>query len=427
MRLRTALRSSGALWFAPVALALPLLFYIANSAVITRSAYGWAPSVVTGSDAIVVPFSYAVSAGLAVWESGRLKEADIWDLAPARSRYRIAAEALGPVVGLAWLMHLLVVGYALTQTRVLPTLDSLRTLAVALPLCIAHAAIGFAVGLRIRRLIAAPLLAVIVWISTAMAWSLSSPWPRQLSGVYPRSLDFGEVARAYTLLPHLLFTGGIALGALLLWLRRPLRPRVAIAAATALAGVFGAYAMVHDSGYSPRVLTGQAPVTCVGKNPEVCMPEATSDDINAVRTQAKSLLTDLDTAGITVNPRVITDTLQGSGSPRSSNSSVLRAPLTKAAAAHSIRFALLMSAIRFPCDRPDFNREQDVRMWAAENTGEGAAFRALLRQELGMSEDQGSAALKQISDDLDKVRAMPLRDQTAWYIRTVRAACKKST
>lgn len=162
MRFRTIVRSSAALWVAPVALALPVLFYIGfyiGSNVASMPVYGWAPSVAGNAELATTSLAYMLSAGLGVWESGRLACGGIWQMAPARSRYRIAAEVLAPVVGTAWSMHLVVLAVAFARSGVMPTLDSLRVLIVVLPLCVAHAVIGFAVGLRMPRLAAAPILA----------------------------------------------------------------------------------------------------------------------------------------------------------------------------------------------------------------------------------------------------------------------------
>lgn len=423
MRLRTLVRSSGAFWVAPVALAFPLYFFVSNSATFLKFAHGWAPSVVTSADASTASLSYAVAAGLAVWESGRLREAGIWELSPSRARVRTATETLGPVVALAWLMHLVVVAFALVQAHTLPTIDSLRTLLVPFVLSVAHAMVGFAVGCRVWRLIAAPVLAMVVWVLTAMASAVPSPWPRQLSGVYPRRLGFGEIATASSLLPHLLLTGGIALSLVLLWLRRPLWTRVVATTAVAALCASAAYLMVRDSGYSPPVLAGKAPVTCVGVSPKVCMPVATSGDIQLVQKQIESLFAEFGSAGVKPPAHVVVDSLQGPGNRWRASDTVLRAPLTHAVATDSVRLTVLLSAVRFPCDHPEFDQEQQARMWAAETTGEGKAFKGLLQQQLVMSNGRGLSVVEGISRAVDKIRAMPRHAQATWYARTVRSAC----
>jgi hypothetical protein len=153
------------------------------------------------------------------------------------------------------------------------------------------------------------------------------------------------------------------------------------------------------------------------------MPVATSSGIQSIRRQAKSVFADLDSAGVPVRARVVVDTLHGRENRSASSDTIMRVPLTEAAATHSVRLAVLLSAVRFPCERPKFDEEQDARMWAAETAGEGKAFQEFLKQQLVMSNGQGISVVRHISRTVEKVRAMPRRAQATWYARTVRAAC----
>lgn len=419
MKVRTLLRTSGAVWVAPIVLILVVAYYHATSW--TGAVYGWAPTVVAKAELTTVPFAYATAAGLGVWESGRLTAGAIWQLAPVRSRYRIAAEVLAPIVALTWLMHLLVVGVALAHARVVPTLDGLRALAISMPLCVAYSVLGFAVGLRVNRHFAAPIFAALVWIMTAMAWSIGLPWPRQMSGVFPVEPDFGEVISWHAVIPHLAAAGGVAVGAALLWLPNVRAVRLSLAAIVALAGLVGSYAMVRDWGYSPPMATGQAVVVCVGESPRVCMPKVTSGSIWKVRSDVASMVTDLDRLGVGARPETVADSLLRSRGVKAAGS-VLYVPLTGMADGDSIRLAVMMSSIKFPCKDPIFPPEQAARMWVAQRTGLGAEFEALLARQLAMSVDPDKI-VGQVAAVVDNTLAMSADEQRRWYLSTIQAAC----
>jgi hypothetical protein len=424
VRLRTTLRSSSALWAAPVALALPL-FYLAAGRGELGTSYGYAPSIVSSTLRPVYPFAYAVASGLAAWESAGLTAARVWELAPVRSRYHVAAQALAPVVGLAWLMFLVPVGVALAHAGTLPTVESLRPLAVALPLSVAHAVIGFGIGRRTKRLISVPVLFLATWVLVAFPVAVEPLWLRHLSGGYPMDLQFGEVATLGSLLPHLMLTGGAALAVALGWLRRgTLGLRVALSAVVAVAGTLGAYAMVNGLGANAPVLSGRAPMTCVGSAPKVCMPTATASDISSVRTNAVAVLDDLRAAGVTPTVEVITDNLGDGRHPRASTAKTMRVPLTRAAAAGKVRFAVLSGSVRIPCAQPDLAKGRAANMWAAEVTGQEAAYRARMNLEPEVSDDDSEASLKRVSAAVDKVRAKSSGEQARWYADMINAACR---
>ncbi|GAA1500512.1 hypothetical protein GCM10009787_78400 [Streptomyces bangladeshensis] len=82
--------------------------------------HGWAPAIVADALSPIYAFAYAVASALAAWEIGRLREAAVWVLAPARSRFRIAANILFPVVTLAWFMLILAAALRLIQEDVAP-------------------------------------------------------------------------------------------------------------------------------------------------------------------------------------------------------------------------------------------------------------------------------------------------------------------
>ncbi|MEU4656727.1 hypothetical protein AB0G32_22770 [Streptomyces sp. NPDC023723] len=422
MRLLTVVRTSSALWAAPVALALPVFYFFVGRGDL-ESYYGYAPTIVSN---VLMPdysFAYAVASGLSAWESGRIAMAHVWDSAAARSRYRIAWDVLAPVVVLSWLMLLMPVTLGLGFADSVPSFASLRPLVLAFLICVAHAVIGFGVGLRVPRHVAAPMLLVVVWVLTAFSVTYDEMWPRHLSGRFPTSLAFGEVATVASLVPHVLLTGGVAVGVALLWTRHgTVALRAGLAGAVAVSGTVGAYAMVRDWGHNAPVLTGQAPVTCVGTAPRLCMPTATGQNIKEVRQEAVSVLAELRAVGVEPAPALIIDTLQPDRTARTSDSRTLRIPLTEAAKTGTIRFRVLNGTVRFSCSRPDAADAYAVYLWAAEVTGQQDAYRTRLAAA-ARTDARARTAFDQATGTVGEIRKRPAAEQSRWYTRTLADAC----
>ncbi|CAL9570405.1 hypothetical protein SUDANB145_04812 [Streptomyces sp. enrichment culture] len=425
MRLLTVLRTSSALWAAPVALALPVFYFFVGRSDL-ESYYGYAPTIVSN---VLMPdysFAYAVASGLSAWEGGRIVTAHVWSSAAARSRYRIAWDVLAPVVVLSWLMLLAPVTLGLGFAGSVPSFASLRPLALAFLICAAHAVIGFGVGLRVPRHVAVPMLLVVVWVLTAFSVTYDEMWPRHLSGRFPTSLAFGEVATVSSLVPHILLTGGIAVAVALLWTRRgTLAFRAWLAGVVAVSGTVGAYAMVHDWGHDAPVLTGQAPMTCVGTAPRLCMPTATGQNIRAVREEAVSVIAELRAAGVEPVPVLIVDTLQPDRTAQAPDSKTVHIPLTEAAKTGTIRFRVLNGTIRFPCSRPDAVDAYAVYLWAAEVTGQKDAYRTRLAVA-AKTDERARSALDQAADTVGEIRKRPAAEQSRWYARTLAGACEET-
>ncbi|WP_320776465.1 hypothetical protein [Streptomyces sp. CRN 30] len=425
MRLLTVLRTSSAMWAAPVALMLPVFYFIVGHGDL-EAYHGYAPSVVSHTLLPDYSFAYAVVSGLSAWESGRLVLARVWESAAARSRYRIALDVLAPVVVLGWLMLLLPVAMALIVAHSAPTPAALRPLALALLMCVAHAVIGFGIGLRVARFVAVPLLLVIVWVLTAFSVTYDEMWPRHLSGRYPMGLEFGEVTSMISLVPHILLTGGLALGVALLWSRRATAVlRSTLAAVIAVGGIWGAYAMVHDWGHNAPVLTRQAPMTCVGTAPRLCMPSATAQNIMETREQAASVLERLRGAGVEPIPTLVTDTLQDGGTTGALTSTTLRIPLTEAVETGTVRSRVLNGTVRFSCARPDASDAYAVYMWASEVTGQGDIYRSRLTSA-ATSDAKAEAAVDLAAGTVSDIRKKSTADQSRWYARTLAHACEQS-
>ncbi|MEE1766039.1 MULTISPECIES: DUF7224 domain-containing protein [unclassified Streptomyces] len=428
MKFRTSWRSGCARWAFPFAAALSLFYYFIGNAKPPATALGYAPTITSAPILTLYAFAYAFSMSLAAWESGRLRNAGIWSLAPARSRYRVAANTLLPVLITSWTILVLPTVLALAETTTLPTLDSLRLLSMALLLCIGHAVCGFAVGLRVSPVIAAPVLAVATWVAVAFTWTIDPPWIRHVSGQYATDMMFGEVPRLVSLLPPILLTGGIAAGAALLW--SPLRSRIVrglLACSIAVAGPVAAYSIARDWSYNPPLLTGQAAARCLGEAPRICMPEVTAHRLPQVREDIESTLRALKSAGVTTAPELITDRFMDGRFSVRSTTSTWHLSLTRGASNGTVRYQVVGAAVRFPCSRPHLATARPALLWAAEVAGQGDAFRERMLQERDGTVDNSPEALARVEKVVSEVQRQSAEQQAKWYRSTIAEACGEGT
>ncbi|MGP4109718.1 hypothetical protein ACTWP5_02220 [Streptomyces sp. 4N509B] len=432
MRPLTRLRASSALWTAPLALGLVWFYFSGNIIPSLDALEGrpeYAPSVTSHALSGLYAVTYAAAACLGAWEGGRLKRDGVWRLAPARARARVAAHTLLPVLLIVWAIPVLSVAAALVRESTAPTPGSMILPLLAMAVTAAHLVVGFCVGALVPRLIAAPVLAVVVFYCVAASWSYKPFWLRHISGQFPVELEFGELPTARSLLPHLLLAGGLAAGAVLLWLpRRSAAVRVALAAVgggVILAGSLSAYATARDWSHTPPLSTGHLTLACVGQAPEVCLPEAEGVPPVEVRQEVTEVLTGLAGAGVAVDaPATITDSVAAGRAGRRSTAESWWLPLTSSHHDGTTRMTVLGQAVDFPCPRPDPEAGRNAMLWAAHVTGTQEQYLAWQRVEVQQFVD-GDAQLRRTVDRVDEVRSLPAAEQTAWFEAERRRACER--
>ncbi|AZQ36821.1 hypothetical protein EJ357_28020 [Streptomyces cyaneochromogenes] len=421
MKFKTRLRSSFAVKSSPFLLGLVLFYYLGDAGPPPQN-YGHAPTVVSFPLFYLCAFAYAAASALAAWESGSIRKFGVWHWAPQRSRYRIAAESLMPVVLVSWSMLVLPVSLALVETSTLPTLASLGPLFEAMVLCVAHAVIGFAVGLYLPRSVSAPVLAVTTWIVIAFTISLDPPWLRQISGLCFEYLMFGEALTFSALWPPILLAGGVALAVAVLWMKNRF-VAIPVALAILLTGVVVSYNEVKDRGYFPPMATGVTELSCAQSpgGTEVCMPKVTASALPRVARTSQSVLADLRSAGVERSPRLITDSLADGRYLRPSTDRVWRIPLTRAAAQNGERFQIVIAAVGFTCARPDPVLRRAVLEWVAGVTHterEWQQAKARVEQERSSAD---AAATSMVQGVHRKTKAQ----QAKWFEESVHASCRR--
>ncbi|GGT70970.1 hypothetical protein GCM10010207_81500 [Streptomyces atratus] len=370
MKITVLFRTSPAVWAAPVALALPLLYYLGPGHPPADN-LGYAPEITSYPLRFAYPFAYAVASALAAWVSRGLRQAGMWEMNHARSRYRIAAQALLPVVALAWMMLTLPLVAALSAEGVWPTWDSVSPLVVGMIVCVEHAIIGFTVGRWVPKAIATPLLAVVTWAAVAFTVTVDAPWVRHVSGAFPEQLMFGEAPAWEALWPHVAFTGSIAAALMVGWL--PIRRR-AVAAATVLAlaaaGVTSTYEAVKGYNYTPPLKTYAVTMECghTGRT-AVCMPEQTAGALPQAVEATQGVLADFVAVGVSLRPKTVIDTLPEGRFATPSTASTWRVPLTASTGRDDATFAVAVAATGMNCPSPDPLLRRVVIAWAAHVTG----------------------------------------------------------
>ncbi|MER6441923.1 hypothetical protein ABT275_37140 [Streptomyces sp. NPDC001185] len=424
MKFSTSWWSGCARWAFPALLLLTFYFYTAGESQSPSEFHGYAPSIVSSPLMSLYAISYAVAAALAAWESGRISSAGVWSLAPARSRFRIAANVLLPVLLITWGMLLVPAAVSLIRASTFPNAGSLRLPVMAVCLCVAHATIGFAIGLKVPRVVAVPLVAVVDFVVVSFTRSVDPYWLRHVSGQYT-DLSFGDVPKFSSVVAPILFVGGLAVGLVILWIPIGSRlMRVVPALVITAAGAFGGYQITSSWGHDPALIEGQAPSICSGHNPRVCMPTASSTLLPETRKEAATALAALRVSGLSVHPLVIRDRLGEGREYRRSTNSTWYVSLTSAAESHTVRYQVAMNAVKFPCTNVEIHQGHAAMLWVASVAGEGKQYSKRLSED-AFSPDEKDAN-KQVEDVVSHVLTLPAKEQLTWYKNTLKAACSGS-
>lgn len=303
MRLATVLRTSSATWLALPSLALIVLATSANRAT-PEFASGHAPAIAAGAFSMLI-FAAAATAGCGAWEAARIRRSGVWDLAPWRARYAIAANALWPVFALGGGLMLVTQVQRYVMAGTWPTVPSVPAVLVAVLLPVPYAVIGFAVGCLIRSwLVAVPLMFVGTWfwigfVGNSTVEIPGTVWLRHVSTYTMRTPDLSQVIAPEALLVPLLFTGSLAGAAALLWLRRRVLVRGTLAAGLALAGVGTCFALAGGWGYqTPMAASGMREVCGKQATPTVCVPELYEERLPRTEAAARQVVERLAAVGV---------------------------------------------------------------------------------------------------------------------------------
>ncbi|MFF8446499.1 hypothetical protein ACF06Q_02230 [Streptomyces leeuwenhoekii] len=406
----------------------------------------WAPQQVARALFYFYAFAYAITCGLAVWEGGRLKEDGVWTLVPGRSRFRVAADTLAPVVCAGWLILALPVAMRLIETRLVPTAQALAPLLLGMGLVMAWAVMGCALGQFTPRLISAPLSAVVVYYLITKTGQVDPVWLRHVSGAPDTSLAFGEQYRALTLLVPFLFTASVAVAVAVWWLpaaravQRGARAAAGVAAMTVM--VLCAHAASGWGYGNGPVSAGHAPDLCAGTAPRVCVAATggAQNRLDEIRGEIARSITTLRRVGVNVAvPATVSDSLLTGRHKKRSNQTEWWLPLSHQAGDNGpgmagVRYGVLLTAVRFPCSFPrsfevgqsaDWVVNHDAAMlWAALAVGADEPYLAWRRGEYGGTFQNAGQVLEKVEQRAHDARRLPAREQSAWFHAEQQKACR---
>lgn len=407
----------------------------------------WAPEQVEVALSYFYVFAYAITVGLSVWEGGRLKRDGVWQLAPGRTRYRVAAHTLAPVVAAGWLVLVLPVMMRLIETRLIPTPAALAPLVMAMGIVCAYAVLGCALGHLTPRMISAPLSAVALFYVIVETVKYDDPvWPRHVSGQPDTSLGFGEEYGAATLVVPFLFIAALATAVSVWWIRTQGYGRWAV---RGVAGVAAAALMATCAQAASGWAIAGGPVTshhaaarCTGQAPRVCMAETGGavEKLDQVRKQIVTSTAKLRAAGVEVRmPATVSDTLLNGRDRKMSSRSTWWLPLSRnvgqsGGGLASIRYAVLRNSVTFPCAFPasfdsapaaDYVVNHDAAMlWAAAVIDADKPYLAWRKGEYGGAFQNPRQVLKKVIERAERALKLPAEQQSAWFHKEQKKACR---
>ncbi|WP_436737930.1 DUF7224 domain-containing protein [Streptomyces sp. BBFR102] len=306
MGLKTALRTSGVLWLAPLVLGMSWHLTHFDS---RRLPPYWAGN--TALAALCVAMYGPACAALAARQAGRLRRAGLPGLAPVRSRYATALNALWPVAALG----VAAVGVSLVTVRIdtgsAHDWPHLGVLALCGALIAAHTVAGYAAGWVLPRLLAPPLVLVADYLWIVLPNTIVDPmWPRHLTGMLDGPVgNFALTTHPVALWAPGILAVGVALAvvlggeaARLPVLARSRLPRFGAAAAVgaivvAACGAFASAPVRGWDGDPPPYARSDAPV-CTGSAPRVCVPADFGGDLGTITEAADSVVDRLAEAGV---------------------------------------------------------------------------------------------------------------------------------
>lgn len=285
---RTLIRTSSALRAAPV-LFVWLVMYSGNmTGWITE---GYWPSVASQST-FLLNFTAPAVAACGAWEALKVRRSAVLNTAPARSSTMIALAALAPALALGAVSVLLALAMFVPQAGGFPGWSLPVILLLELLVVLAHASVGYVLGLALPRLLAVPLTLIASFVWMAYPSALDIFWVRQLNG---RNLTeccaLDQVPATRAVCAAAVATLGM-IAAAWLWngLRAPLRLTAFVAlAATVAAGAWIAEPLDFRAA-QPRSASEQ---TCTEGTPQVCLwPEQRSEasDVTGWASEAQQRL-----------------------------------------------------------------------------------------------------------------------------------------
>ncbi|MEP7360764.1 MAG: hypothetical protein ABI744_04210 [Chloroflexota bacterium] len=274
IRIRTAIRMYPAVWLAPMLIVLCIWY--ARAMVFRSDPDPYLPSLSAqpmSTQGLVAP----ILAALAAWESARLRRGGIWQMSIVRRRIAVVA---WPLV-IIWAVGFVAVASGVVAVLVAKgfLIPDPRPLAVAGLVLGAHTLAGFAFGLLLPIVVAAPVAMAVSLLWQVMPRAIEPLWThlltsQQLETCCAVDTDIGVAALAAPALVAL----GVAVAAAIVIAGKRTPATAALTVAALAAGLVSASVIASSE---PRgdvgVARNEAVLQCSGAVPEVCLwPEHAS-------------------------------------------------------------------------------------------------------------------------------------------------------
>ncbi|MEU8680401.1 hypothetical protein [Streptomyces sp. NPDC048611] len=404
MKVKALLRSSSVTFLAaPV---LVFTFFVAYSSGSLAQYDNRHPPTVSAAAFQALILAASAAAGCGAWEAGRLRQSGIWDMAPWRSRYRIAAQRLSLPVALGIAVMAVMTVMRFVQASVFPDAASLPVVAVGLLLPVPYAVIGFAIGNVSRSpVVCAPLVMAGTWFFIGYAGNNSTDipgtlWLRHAAAYTMSSPEIDQAISPAGLLVPVMFTCTVAGSAMLLWGPWRSAVRITLAGLVAVAGLAASCAVTSGWGYrTPMITSAQAEKCSTRAGVDVCVPELYQDMLPRVRTTAGPIVERLHRAGVPAPRKVIYTRLEPGVDtgvwriwflPRTSTDEL----------AASVAHAPLNDAEWSCLGRKDFQQADVLERWLRSTAGLKAGDSASDRETVAA---------------VEKVMQLPVGEQAAWF------------
>ncbi|MFI8966594.1 hypothetical protein ACIGO8_31295 [Streptomyces sp. NPDC053493] len=303
MRLRTVVRSSSATILLPFLIGF-VVFFLGDDLTAWITPHYWVSA--TGSAAFALPFVAAACAGAAAWEGARLTKGRVFDQAPVRGPVAVTLSLALPVLATGLLGILTALTLAALAADVPFGLPQPGILAAVVAVLVANILVGSIVGRVMPGVLAAPLALIGSFFANAYPASWNVFWLRHLVGGGLNSCcSIDTSVDGTALLGTITFTTSASAAALVLIRLRGKAIALVAAGACAGAGLTTAWLLVRDLGPDPVKSRATSELLCDGTGRyQICLwPEV--EEPTRVRQDTRTAAEKLEQAGVAV-PRTLT-------------------------------------------------------------------------------------------------------------------------
>ncbi|WP_405192530.1 hypothetical protein [Streptomyces anthocyanicus] len=294
------LRRSGAPWVILPA-ALFVYLYMQSAVSTVPSHYG----IESGESTVYALATIAPAvAACAAWDSGRMRHIRHMLTTSARSRWSLTFFNGAPSAALVAALLVFAVVLARINTGVFPSGAGWTALAHVIIVSAEWAVIGWYVGGRLPKSIAAPAAAALCWAWLTMPHAMSNAWLRHLGGFIDGTSTITDVHQAEIYFVPWVFTGCLMAVAWLLTRTSSLRIFLPAGAGVTAAALLVGHAAVSGWGFGNPTTVRAVDSVCSGTAPQVCVPPEYRSYIAQIRNSTRDPLSALVAAGVTQPKRM---------------------------------------------------------------------------------------------------------------------------